>query len=54
VSGRSCEKFNPDSDLNVYYDPAAAQDSFLLLQATEGLRSLIPAVFFVLTSILLG
>jgi len=53
MSGRSCEIFTPDSDLNFYYNPANP-DSVLLPQATEGLRLLIPGIFFILASILIG
>lgn len=54
TASRICDKFTVDSEPKVYYDPANPQDSVLLPQATEGLRSLIPGIFFIITGIIIG
>ncbi|HNR02085.1 MAG TPA: DUF3592 domain-containing protein [Anaerolineaceae bacterium] len=54
TASRICEKYTPESEPNVYYNPADPQDSVLLPQATEGLRSLIPGIFFIITGIIIG
>ena len=54
TASRICEKFSVESEPNVYYNPDDAQDSVLLPQATEGLRSLIPGIFFIVSGILIG
>lgn len=54
TASRICEKFSVESEASVYYNPADAQDSVLLPQATEGLRSVIPGIFFIVTGMLIG
>lgn len=54
TASRICEKFSVESEPNVYYNPTDPQDSVLLPQATEGLRSLVPGIFFIVSGILIG
>jgi len=54
TASRICEKYTPESEPKVYYNPTNPQDSVLLPQATEGLRSLIPGIFFIVTGIIIG
>jgi len=54
TASRISEKFAPESTPRVYYNPANPQDSVLLPQATEGMRSLIPGIFFIVTGIIIG
>ncbi len=49
-----CEKFAVDSEPVIYYNPNKPADSVLLPQVTEGLRSLIPGIFFVVVGIMIG
>jgi len=51
TASRICEKY---AVAKVYYNPANPQDAVLLPQATEGLRSLIPGTFFIVTGIAIG
>lgn len=54
TASRICEKFSVGSEPKVYFNPANPQDAVLLPQATEGLRSLIPGTFFIVTGIAIG
>lgn len=49
-----CEKFAVDSEPVIYYNPNKPADSVLLPQVTEGLRSLIPGIFFIVVGLLIG
>ncbi len=53
-ASRICEKFAVDTEPRVYYNPERPDESVLLPQATEGLRSLIPGIFFIVSGILIG
>ena len=53
-ASRICEKFAVDTEPRVYYNPERTDESVLLPQATEGLRSLIPGIFFIVSGILIG
>jgi len=53
-ASRICEKFAVDTEPKVYYNPARPEESVLLPQATEGLRSLVPGIFFIVSGILIG
>ncbi len=53
-ASRICEKFAVDTEPKVYYNPDKPDESVLLPQATEGLRSLIPGIFFIFSGILIG
>lgn len=54
TAARICEKFAVESEPIVHYNPDDAQDSVLLPQATEGMRSVIPGIFFIVSGILIG
>lgn len=53
TAARICEKFAVESEPNVYYDPAKPEESVLLPKATEGLRSLIPGIFFLAVGVVI-
>ena len=53
-ASRICEKFAVDTEPRVYYNPERTDESVLLPQATEGLRSLVPGIFFIVSGILIG
>ncbi len=54
VASRICEKFTVDATPDVYYNPAKPTESVLVPKSTEGMRSLVPGIFFIVAGILVG
>jgi hypothetical protein len=54
VASRICEKFAVDATPDVYYNPAKPAESVLVPKSTEGMRSLVPGIFFIVAGILIG
>lgn len=54
IASRICEKFAVDTEPDVYYNPAKPTESVLAPKSTEGMRSLIPGIFFIAAGILVG
>lgn len=54
TASRICEKFAVDSSPSISYNPAKPSESVLAPKATEGLRSLVPGIFFIVSGILVG
>lgn len=53
IAARICEKFAVDTSPNVYYDPTNPAESVLAPKSTEGLRSIIPSIFFIFTGFII-
>ncbi len=54
TAARICDKFAEDATPNVYYNPENHSESVLAPKATEGLRSLVPGIFFIVSGIIVG
>jgi hypothetical protein len=54
TASRICEKFAVDTSPKVYYNPSNHSESVLAPKATEGLRSLIPGIFFIVSGLVVG
>ena len=54
IASRICEKYAIDSTPDVYYNPAKPAESVLVPKSTEGMRSLVPGIFFIVAGILVG
>jgi hypothetical protein len=54
IASRICEKYAIESTPDVYYNPAKPAESVLVPRSTEGMRSLVPGIFFIVAGILVG
>jgi hypothetical protein len=54
VASRICEKFTVDATPDVYCNRAKPTGSVLVPKSTEGMRSLVPGIFFIVAGILVG
>ena len=54
VASRISEKFAADTTPLVYYNPANPSESVLVPKSTEGLRSLVPGIYFIVSGLLVG
>lgn len=54
VASRICEKYAVDAIPDVYYNPTKPAESVLVPKSTEGMRSLVPGIFFIVAGILVG
>lgn len=54
IASKICDKFAIESTPDVFYNPANPAESVLAPKSTEGQRSVIPGVFFIVTGILVG
>jgi hypothetical protein len=54
VASRICDKFAVDSTPEVYYNPLNPSESVLVPKSTEGMRSLVPGIFFIISGIIVG
>ena len=54
IASRICEKFSVDETPDVYYNPQNPAESVLVPKATEGLRSLVPGIFFIFSGLIVG
>lgn len=54
ISSKICEKFGAGSTPDVFYNPADPAESVLAPKSTEGVRSMIPGIFLIVTGILIG
>ena len=54
IASKICDKFAVESTPDVFYNPSNPAESVLAPKSTEGQRSVIPGVFFIITGILIG
>ena len=54
TASRICEKFAVDTTPDVFYNPSNNAESVLAPKATEGLRSMIPGIFFIVSGLIVG
>jgi hypothetical protein len=54
IASKICEKFAAGSTPDIFYNPADPGESVLAPKSIEGVRSVIPGVFLIITGILIG
>lgn len=54
TASQICNHFAAGAEADVYYNPENPADSILAPKSREGMRSLIPGTFFVLSGIIVG